>query len=105
MVLRPCSSGCEVMAAIPISSSRCQWCAPREKERAGWTDNKVNGGLSCHASSDLKCAFKSAQKSAFLNKVLTMKTAASGSLVKSPQRERSNMTGEGPTLELFPLSV
>lgn len=27
------------------------------------------------------------------------------SLLKPPQRERSNMTGEGPALELFPLSA
>lgn len=74
MVLRPCSGGTGVMAAIPISSSRCQWCVPRERKRVGWTV-KVNGGCHVMAAPILNVPSKCSEK-CFLNKVLTVKTAA-----------------------------
>lgn len=65
--------------------------------------------LSCQGSSNFKCAFKVLRKVLFEQgpHFLTMKTAAAAAaqLQEPPQREKSNMTGEGPMLELFPLSV
>lgn len=50
MVLWPCSSGDGVTAATHISSSRCQWCAPTERESKGGLQNKVNCGR--HVTAD-----------------------------------------------------
>lgn len=62
-------------AATHISSSRCQWCAPRERQSRAGLQNKVNCGCRVTAAAlnqkkEKKMCLQSAQKSAFMNKVL-----------------------------------